>query len=256
MRVMKKVALLLTVLCLTGLIAVAGNGIELEEGKELYFRARTLYCNGEAPLEEVETILDSCNNILSALEDGFNRYYWLGRLRFLQGEVAEARADGEKSREAALLFEEAANLAEKAVKEKENSDAHRLLADSYMRLMRYKGVLFAITKGSQLLKILNKAVSLDVHNYEALNSLGIYYLNAPDIGGGDLDKGINALKQALESKDELDNYISYVWLAIAFDKKGDTRTARKYAKYASDIYPNGGMAKYLLSELDKQEGGY
>jgi tetratricopeptide (TPR) repeat protein len=112
--------------------------------------------------------------------------------------------------------------------------------------MDYKGGIYMMTKGPQALKLLKKALSLDEKNYTAMNSLGMYYINAPAIGGGSVDKGIEVLQKALESKDEFDNFISNVWLGTAFQKKKNTDEASRHYQSALKIFPNCPWVKRLL----------
>ncbi|ACL70715.1 tetratricopeptide repeat protein [Halothermothrix orenii] len=230
----------------------AGEESPLQKGQKLYVRARDIFYNGEGGYQEIKKIVDNCEEILSSSEDNYKKYYWQGQLKFLQGEVAEALG---KQREAAVSFDKASQLARKAIDNKSDfSDAYRLMADAYMRLMNYKGSLFAVTKGPQSLKLAQKAVSLDRTNYRALNTMAIYYINAPEIGGGDVNKGIKTLQKALESNDRFDNFISYMWLATAHKKKGEASAAMRYVKKALEIYPGSGWARWLMESIKKQEG--
>lgn len=129
-----------------------------------------------------------------------------------------------------------------------SSDANRVLADTIMRLMDYKGAIYMMSKGPQALKLLNKALSLDEKNYAAMNSLGMYYIEAPAIGGGSVAKGMDILQKALESKDQYENFISNIWLGKAFQKKNNSSEGEQHFQKALGIYPNSPWVKELLQK--------
>lgn len=223
------------------------TNIHLIEGQNCFAKARNMFYNAEAPLNEVVKLLIQSNESFARLPEGFDKYYWSANAAYLSGELAEGAGDKQK---AALDFTESNVLISKALNfNPKSSDANRVLADTIMRLMDYKGAIYMMAKGPQALKLLNKALSLDEKNYAAMNSLGMYYINAPAIGGGSVEKGIEVLQKALESKDEFDNFISNVWLGTAFQKKKNTSEASQYYQRALKIFPNSPWVKGLIQSL-------
>ena len=215
--------------------------------QELFVKARKMYYNAEAPQSEAIKVLGRIKESLANLPEGFDKYYWSANVAYLSGEMAEVAGDKQK---AALDFTESNELINKALNyNPKSSDANRVLADTMMRLMNYKGAIYTMTKGPQVLKILKKALDLDAKNYTAMNSLGMYYINAPAVGGGSADKGIEVLQKALESKDHFDNFISNVWLGSAFQKKKNSGEAKQYYQKALGIYPNSPWVKELLQNI-------
>lgn len=235
-------------LCLVLLIAPPVRGVATEDeritqGKELFFQGRQAYYSAKVPLAQVVEVLTTAKEVLTQAKN-YEGYYWLGQTEYVLGEVAETMGN---QPEAARAFTKSGKWAKQALEVKENSsDALRLLADTYMRLMNYRGTLYMVSYGPQALKLLKKALALEKNNYTAINSLAMYYINAPAIGGGDLDRGIEALENALHSPDEFDNFISYVWLGTAWQKKGAPEKAKAYFRQALTIYPENPWAKGLL----------
>jgi tetratricopeptide (TPR) repeat protein len=74
-----------------------------------------------------------------------------------------------------------------------------------------------------------RALELDGNNPQVLASLGRQYLHAPKMFGGDLDKAIANLQKSIERDAGADTRAdeTYVWLAIAYRKKGDAAAANK-----------------------------
>lgn len=253
-RIGLSVFLVFNLVCFNHLKAKATqNEITLEinthliEGQKYFTKARNMYYNAEAPVNEVVKLLNQSNESFVRLPEGFDKYYWSANVAYLSGEMAEVAGDKQK---AALDFTASNELISKALNfNPQSSDANRVLADTMMRLMSYKGTIYMMTKGPQVLKLLNKALSMDEKNYSAMNSLGMYYIEAPAIGGGSVDKGIEVLQKALESKDEFDNFISNVWLGMAFQKKKNTSEASRYYQRALKIFPNSPWVKGLVQNL-------
>lgn len=239
---------LLLSLCSPHSAAAGDDGGIIEEGAGFLIAGRTAFYaenNFTAAVKELEKSRDS----FCLLGEGYARYYWLARVEFLLAEIAEVR--GEK-RKAAEGFTESGNLARKALEyERNSSDALRVLADSYMRLISYNGTFYMMSNGPKAMKLLQRAISLDKTNYAAYISLGTYYLNAPAVGGGSVEKGIKALFKALESKDEFDIFLSCLWLGTAYQKAGEPVKAKEYLNRALEVYPLNGWARGILRQVEE-----
>ena len=250
----KRVVTTVLLLCLLvyfcqAVIAMGPGGQEdaLKEGIAWYLTARRIFYNAEAPTEEAKKKLLAVKEFFGQRLTGAEQYYWLAMVEFTLAELEEMR--GEK-RAASQAFTECSRWAEKALKANKGlSDAHRILADSYMRLMSYNGAIYTMSKAPQAVKLLNKAISLDKKNYAAFIALGVYYLNAPAIGGGSVEKGIEALRKALESKDEFDLFLSYLWLGKAYGQLKKEEEARACFNKALEIYPQSPWAMEWLNQL-------
>jgi tetratricopeptide (TPR) repeat protein len=220
--------------------------VNVTSGKDLYRKGRELFYNAEDKLDEAKSVLASSKIIFTQLLESDTKYYWLSQVAFTQAEIVEINGD---KREAALKFTASCDLAKKALRYNQRlSDAHRLLADTYMRLMSYNGSLYSISHGPEALKSVQKAIQLDKRNFAAFDSLGIYYVSAPKIGGGDIDKGIAALNKGLASNEPFDQFISHIWLGRVYLKKGKRSEALNHLHQAQKIYPNSIWAKQLVGQ--------
>ncbi len=86
-------------------------------------------------------------------------------------------------------FKSASESFEKAVAlNPRNSDTMLWLGRAYGRRAETGSKLLAGIYAAKARQYFEKAVALDSHNYEALNDLFDYYLNAPGFFGGGLDK--------------------------------------------------------------------
>jgi tetratricopeptide (TPR) repeat protein len=86
-------------------------------------------------------------------------------------------------------YKKAVELFEKALTFNPQSSEYELwLGRTYGRRAETGGWLMAAPNASRARQHLEKAAALDPHNSEALNDLFDYYLNAPEIMGGGLEK--------------------------------------------------------------------
>ncbi|GAB6099593.1 hypothetical protein JCM16358_14720 [Halanaerocella petrolearia] len=236
----------LFLLCGLLLLTVNVHASKLEEGKELFFKGRESFYNNEEDISSSLTLLKQSKQQFANLNNEFNKYYWQAQSEFVIAEIYETKKEKKK---ALLSFNNSEQLVKKALKEKKTSEGLRLLADTYMRQINYKGIFYSMTYGPKAMELLEKSIQLNNKNYTAYNSLGTYYINAPKIGGGDINKAIKALTTALNSNNQFDNFISYHWLSIAYNKQDKEGKALKYVNKALEIYPNSLWAKNTLQQI-------
>jgi Uncharacterized protein conserved in bacteria len=223
------------------------NNPDLVQGQALFIKARKMYYNAEAANGDLIKLFTADQNLFAQLPDGYDKFYWQSQVAFDLAEMAENSGN---KKQAAAGYTKSGDLVRKALRyDAQSSDANRILADTIMRLTTYNGTMYTMSQGPQALKLLNRALSLNQHNYAAMNSIGVYYINAPAIGGGSVDKGIKILQKGLESPDEFDQFIAYVWLGQAYAKKQSSGEAVRNFDQALQIYPNSPWVKDLLQKV-------
>ena len=97
------------------------------------------------------------------------------------------------------------------------ADAHALVAaiDS----QEISGMTSAMRYGPRVSAELARALALDPNNALAYSVMGRRCLYAPAMFGGDTEKAIQDFQRAVQSEPQSDE--NYVWLAMAYWKKGD-----------------------------------
>lgn len=241
--------LIMTLNWVAYLLAMDNETISNEKvnGCEIYLNARKMFFSSSGSIHTIINLIKKAQKNFERLPEGFEKYYWQGMNAFLMAEVTETTGD---KREAARKFMISSELAQKALLYRNQfSDANRLVADTYQRLMNYNGKKYAMSKASEVLKLLNTAITLDAKNYQAYISLGTYYLYSPAIAGGSVNKAIAMFSKALESKEEFDCFQANVWLGKAYTKKKDVTTAKTCFQKALQIYPNSIWAKKSLEDI-------
>lgn len=112
-------------------------------------------------------------------------FYLLGLVQLELAQYFEVQLEAwgiQPDEKAAARFLEASlQSAERAVElDNRHSDAHRLNAEAIMRLIRYKGFMFAVTRGPKAKKLLEQAIQLDATNPRAHLALGGYCFFTPE----------------------------------------------------------------------------
>jgi tetratricopeptide (TPR) repeat protein len=103
-----------------------------------------------------------------------------------------------------------------------SADAHALLGDLYGT--KISGMMSGMKYGPKANAETERAFQLDPNNAQAFAVIGRKYYFAPSMFGGDLNKAIESFKKATTLDPHYDE--AFVWLAIAYRKKGDSQDAQ------------------------------
>lgn len=233
---MKKifVLILMIVIVLLGSGQLAVRAVDNELIK-IYNELELNFFKGNSSLADLEVKINNLIVDLNNMDDDYEKFYYRGKSNFLLGEIVDLQNKKEK---AINYYESAQKSTKNALKYEENSNIYNLVGKIYIRLLNNKGAFYAISNGQKTFDLINKAIELDEKNYSVYNSLGIIYLQAPKIGGGDINKSEEALKKALNSDQKIENFISYYYLAKVYEKKEDENLEENYRKKAKDLFPD------------------
>jgi tetratricopeptide (TPR) repeat protein len=117
----------------------------------------------------------------------------------------------------------------------QSADGHALLADLYGTKIGLGGAFTGMRYGPKANEETHRAFELDANNPLAYAAIGRKFLYAPKMFGGDVDKAIESFHKATEFDPSSDE--AFVWLAIAYRKKGDAASA--LAAVAKALQLNG-----------------
>src|ERR1700687_982904 len=172
----------------------------------------------------------------------------LAKVHFYLLDVYEMRRD-KKAAEAAV--DKAIEAAQRSIQLNDKSaDAHSLLADLYGRKISLGNAMFSGPKFGPKVKEENaKAMALDDKNPRVWASLGRQYLMTPKMFGGDVPKAIESFQKSLAFDTSQDE--TWVWLAKAFQKQGDTSKAREAVQHALSLNPTSRFALATAGSLEK-----
>jgi tetratricopeptide (TPR) repeat protein len=145
-------------------------------------------------------------------------YALLGKAHFMQGQDKEAIANFEKA------------IGEDSL----NSDYHDWLGRSYGRLAEGSSFLSALGYAKKTVRAFERAVELGPSNQEALSDVFEYYLQAPGMVGGGLDKA-----ETIARRFKALNVAEYHWaLARLAEKQKDFETAGREFRAAFEAEPH------------------
>ncbi len=233
-------------------------GASLEDVHELYRQGqRQLYNSalGEEYLQ-ARQLLQNAQTLLEHLRDAISeaeRLSWQARLAFELGNWYHGAAWGDpaQAQEALPYYLTAEQIAQTLTERAPHlSDGYRLLGESQMRIISLKGWLQALTHAQTAKRNLERALELDPQNAEAHLALGVYYLYAPALFGGNLERALDKFREsAALTSDETVRFLSYRWQGVAYAKLGKTAEARAAFQRALAIYPKSAWDRNELNKL-------
>lgn len=202
--------------------------------------------HGEALMENGRTLLNA--NMLLDARTIFNDCVSQNRSNF-QCLYDRARTDSwmQKAEAGAGHPAEAAHWLDTAIADtlavlscnEQSANAHAMLGDLYGE--KITGMFSGMHYGPKANAEVAKAFQLGPGNAMAFAAQGRKYLYAPGAFGGDIDKAIQSFQKAITADPGSDD--DYVWLAIAWRKKGDSVHEREALSQALRINPHSIFAQ-------------
>jgi tetratricopeptide (TPR) repeat protein len=210
-------------------IALAGMTLTSRSACQAPTNANSLVQDGQRQLDEGRSTLEvsTLSTARGLFEECVRRnrnnsvcFYGLARTALYLARAEEAQKDkdsAKKWRDTSITdVRHAIELNDRM------ADARALLADLYGA--KITGMLSGIQFGPKANAEIQRAFQLDPGNAQAFAVVGRKYLYAPRGFGGDLDKAIDSFRKAVALDPRKDE--NFVWLAIAYRKKGDSESAK------------------------------
>jgi len=221
--------------CLNGPCSSQSTDPALDQGLHLLEEGRTTL--SDATLTQARDYFAKLTQ-----EHANNAVYFYQRARVDQYRCNAYLRHGDKKNAERALDRVIATV-QQSIKLNDNSpDAHSLLADLYGQKIGMGIAMFAGPKFGPKVKAENeRALALDAKNPRVYASLGRQYFEAPKMFGGDNDKAIESFRKSTELDPQADE--TYVWLAMALRKKGDTAGADQALQTALKLNPRSVFAQ-------------
>jgi tetratricopeptide (TPR) repeat protein len=210
--------------------------------------------DSESRLEEGRSTLDekTLTTVRHIFEECVRRdannsrcYYDLGRTDLYLFQVRQRQKDKKASER--CLDSAIESTRRSIVLDDGLADAHALLADLYGNKIGYGGMLAGMRYGPKAEAETKRALQLDRNNPRAYAVLGRRQLYAPKIFGGDIDKAIESFRKSTLVDPNYDE--GFVWLAVAYSKKGDSTNARLALDEALRLNGRSAFAKETQSNM-------
>ncbi len=160
-------------------------------------------------------------------------YALLGKAYYLEGRYKEAIA----------------NLERAVAEDSHNSDYYDWLGRAYGRSAETSGFMSALSYAKKTVRAFERAVEAGPSNLEALSDLFEFYLQAPGMVGGGVDKAVNVARQ-ISSLDQAEGHWASARLA---EKRKDWAAAEREYHAAWDAAPDeAGRALDLAAFLSSR----
>jgi len=191
----------------TQIYTQSDNSKELENGTNLFYQEKY-----DAAKEIFETILDDNDHIAEA-------HYYLAKCLFSLGDLDEAIDHGEK----------AVELDDK------NAEYHFELGMMYAEDARDASIFRAPFIAGDIKEQFERTVELDPDHLQGRIGLTQFYLQAPGIAGGDIDKALEQAK-IVAKMDEMQGgfLLSQIYIEKDDFKKAETELKKLEQKFGED----------------------
>lgn len=153
-------------------------------------------------------------------------------------------------------YKETVRLSQIVMKQGEEEVDSGNLARAYLifggakgMIAHYGGPIVKIIHGPQILPNLKKAQEILPDTAGVYFGLGAFYLLAPPVAGGDIDKAQDYLEKAVRKEPELVD--AYVRLAQVHKAKGDMEKYNTYLNKALELDPKSFLANDIKSKSCK-----
>lgn len=191
-----------------------------------------------------ENLVDAYDILLDVVErepQNARAHYELSKVCFLLGDAAAEKKDKLK------LFEAGRDYGKEATKlDGKSAWAHFWYMVNVGRIGQTKGVLNSLFLVPEVEKEINKTLEIDPEHTGALDAKAMLFYELPGLLGGNLNKSIEALDQAIALDS---NYtLLYVDMAKVYMKKKDYEKARWFLKKAIDIQAPTYEADHVLDD--------
>lgn len=127
--------------------------------------------------------------------------------------------------------------------------AYVVIAGSKGMIAHYGGPISKLINGTQVLPTLKKAEILQPDSPAVLFGIGAFYMLAPTLAGGNLDKSKEYLNKAIQVDPNFPDI--YVRLAQVYKFKGDKEKYEYYLKKALELDPQNELALDIKGQICK-----
>jgi len=149
-------------------------------------------------------------------------------------------------------FDRVVDLAQRANALGETSEGYRILADAHNQLLDIRPPAYRILNAGKARRAAVRAVELEPANPLAHVAAAGFFVNAPAIAGGSLDRGRHHLAEAASHAEDSDymRFLLAVWEGQLAAADGRDADASRSLARAHEIYPHNWWLERIARDLD------
>jgi tetratricopeptide (TPR) repeat protein len=182
---------------------------------------------------------DYFSQLISKNRNNAEYFYQLGRVDAYRVDAYRAQGD---SNNAEATLKQAISEVQRAIDlDDKSAKSHSLLADLYGRKISMGGFMVGSRYGPKSDEENKRARRLAPNDPQVLASWGREYLSAPSMFGGDVNKAIESFRAATQADPANDE--NFVWLSLAYRKRGNPGEADKALEQALRLNPRSVFAR-------------
>jgi len=251
MTMLKKTA---TLFCI--FLFVSFNAAISDAGNDRFEQAKKYLDKGIVTYNE-QLLLDAKKIFIQLCKDNPSDYEYayyvalayLGLCDLKNFEIAQSTVKKVKKAlkaERVAIAEEGVPFADKSIELNDNfSESYRVRGSLISN--RISGMFSGMKNGSLAEEDIDIALQIDKNNLLARIENARMYINKPGILGGNINKGIEIIRNVLKDNPELEK--GYVNLGIAYVENGEEENAINTFKRLLEINPENPEARFFLEQL-------
>lgn len=232
------------------LLFVPAMKLSARDFDEHYITARDAVYNQKMSPREIHLLISTSLKTIRSIRDEQEKLYWMARLESLAGYMELHQTKDLKSAE--VHYEKCLELAKKALEIGEFSEGYRLLSDTIGNLCLVKKKGYVIANGLKVEKYARKALKLNSQNAKAMILMASAEVYSPSIYGGNPQKGIQIMQEALKMPylDKGDLFNIFSGIGIAYSRLKQFDNAKLYLARSLELFPDNLYANKEIRKLD------
>jgi len=209
------------------------------------------WINGEIDSDALIDEMSGLEAILEREDESWENLYWRSRITLVRGRIHYEREDEQSS---LIELKRTQELAQKSIDVQDNSESWRVMSEASSLIMLQRGIGYIILNSSKGQNQYRRSLELDPDNARASLLHAQFLCNAPGIFGGDLEQGIEVLRDLSIRTDLIDEDRFYISLALseALQENQQIDEAIVACRKAISVYPGNQEGQSLLVDLLSQ----
>jgi tetratricopeptide (TPR) repeat protein len=227
-------------------LLILGVTIYAEPLPDFYIPLREAVYEQNLKAEEITGLYRKTKEQAESLLSGAELFVVLSRCEYMMGRAYQFE---ERKDEAAALYAEGIQWAEKALEAGAGTEGWQMLAENISQSCAVRSVSYAMTNGLRVERYAKNALKLDARNAAALYMVAARWVFAP-APFHNYKKGIQMMEEILTQGDmqKDDQFNVYSAIGYAYVQQKKYTEARPWLLKSLEIYPTNKFTRGLLEK--------